>query len=102
MSMIDDNYDNFKIKIYTEKTLQVEIYFRVATVSDAIINIIDGCVILWTIHWPNKDTILPIILYLIRQKPAMSTWCSMGTTVTASKVEHAFSELVNLAVENTK
>ena len=44
-----------KSKSTLKRKLQVEMSFRLATNPD--VTIIDGCAILWLIHWPNKGTV---------------------------------------------
>ena len=42
-----------------KKSLQVEISSRLAPQPDVII--VDGCAILWVVHWPNRGTVLDFV-----------------------------------------
>ena len=42
-----------------KKSLQVEISSRLAPQPDVII--VDGCAILWVVHWPNRGTVLEFV-----------------------------------------
>ena len=88
-----------------KKNIQVETPPRLTPQVD--VAIIDGCAILWVIHWPNTGTVRDFVdsfTSFIFGKVEMCdiyTWYSTGTMILASIAEHDLLELANRLADAT-
>jgi hypothetical protein len=99
-----------KSKSTLKRKLQVEMSSRLAT--NPYITIVDGCAILWVIHWPNKGTAcarlceqvhINYVSYISTKtgKSDVHLVFDTDTKTTASKVEPDKNELASTLVGAT-